>query len=182
MEVETGRYEPGGVLINPGDPHSRWQRANVDPQATGTAAVCYPNRGCMTEHLLGLACAAPSACLLSTGFGAVITSTTSQPAQMDWARTTIYGPPHPIPPTYQIVSPVCFSASLCYALGSHGDLLASTAPFAAEPPSWSTLRIAGFKSAGTMSCPSQRVCFALGTTGVAGAGGAQLAVGRMTFQ
>jgi hypothetical protein len=65
-----------------------------------------------------------------------------------------------------LYSPVCFSTQLCYALGTHGDIVVSTDPFAGDAATWRVFHVPNLGSGTTdLECPSSRLCFALGNNG-----------------
>lgn len=148
------------ILEDPASSQSGWVRADADPEADGMAVIggsCHHN-ACDGEQFTGGSCVAPGSCILTTGYGAIVASTSVANGSPTWTRTVIYGDGHEQRGAYGLSDPVCFSSSLCYILGSRGDLLVSTAPFSSNPTTWSTIRIAGTTPGASLSCPTPQTC------------------------
>jgi hypothetical protein len=155
------------ILENPAGPGSRWLTTEVDPQAKNYSVIggsChsvphYRSSACLSEQITGEACAAPSSCLLTTGYGTVITTSRVDGGPSAWSRTLIYGTGKADRGYYGLSDPVCFSSTLCYMLGARGDLLMSTAPFSPDPTSWHSVHIPHATNPRHLACPTPRLCF-----------------------
>jgi hypothetical protein len=151
------------AIGEPMNPTSRWTYADADPRTGVTNEDCWSS-ACAGEQFTGGACAAPAECLLTTGYGAIVSSPNIQAATASWTRTIVYGSGIHRRGYYGLADPVCFSGSLCYMLGVRGDLLISTAPFSADPGAWQDFHI-GQRPLPTvkqtLSCPSAQTCFVL---------------------
>ena len=158
--------ETVAVLKEPANPRSRWTYANADPATGVTNQYCFRG-GCWGEQFTGGTCIAPADCLLTTGYGAIVTSPSLETGASSWTRTVIYGSGTHRRGYYGLADPVCFSASLCYVLGAQGDLLASVAPFSSTPGTWVDIPIpkrtvpTDYPGRRILSCPSAQVCFVL---------------------
>jgi hypothetical protein len=157
------------VIREPANPRSRWTFTNADPATAVTNKYCF-QRGCFGEQVTGGTCVAPAACLLTTGYGAIVTSLNIEADPSSWTRTVIYGSGIHRPGYYGLSDPACFSGSLCYVLGTRGDLLVSTAPFSANPGAWQDFpfgqgRVPTHRGRQTLSCPSVQTCFVLVNAG-----------------
>ena len=122
---------------------------------------------CFAEQFTGGTCIAPTACLLTSGYGAVIVSADVLGGASTWTRTVVYGHGEHMRGIYQLQDPHCFSTSLCYAIGTQGDLLISTDPFGSDPASWEVFHVPGVKSSQyasadvQLSCADQNDCYVL---------------------
>jgi hypothetical protein len=152
------------ILEHPASRLSSWVRVDADPEADSMAVIggsCHHNT-CDGEQFTGGTCVASGSCILTTGYGAIVASTSVAGGSSTWTRTVIYGDGHEPRGAYELSDPVCFFSSLCYALGSRGDLLVSTAPFSSNPTTWTTISIAGAAPGASLSCPNLQTCFVVG--------------------
>jgi hypothetical protein len=170
-----------GLLPNPLASHSRVTRLKVDPcggqsaatQPCGAVPHCLHGRCIVVyEEIYEGSCVAQAACLLTTNYGAILTSADVTAGHQSWTRTVLYrhfgrasgGP---------IAD--CVSTSLCYVGASPDgnnltttDLLASAAPFSGDVRTWSKVGVKLPRGGAitALSCPSTKLCFVLGTTAV----------------
>lgn len=138
---------------------SQWITVDVEPDADSSNLISGScNRyACLGDQLTGGTCIA-SACLLTTGYGRIITSTDPTGGAAAWTRTRIYGTTNANRGYWGLSDPVCFSTSLCYVLGARGDLLVSTDPFGSDPASWESVPLPHLGQLEQLDCPSARQC------------------------
>ncbi len=151
------------ILEHPASPQSSWVRADADPEADSMAVIggsCHDGE-CEGEQFTGGSCVAPGSCILTTGYGAIVASTSVAGGSSTWTRTVIYGDGHEPRGAYGLSDPVCFSSSLCYVLGSRGDLLVSTGPFSSNPATWTTIHIPGATDRSSLTCPTPQTCLVI---------------------
>jgi hypothetical protein len=161
-------------LVDPLGPHILWVTTDVDPQADSYNVIrgsCRPFAHsklmtCADEQITGAACAGPASCLLTTGYGAIITSTKAAGGASTWTRAVIYGAGHADRGYYGLSDPVCFSTGTCYILGARGDLLMSATPFDPDPGSWKTVHIPirPGDALATLDCPTISICYVFSPT------------------
>lgn len=178
------------VIENPAERQSRWVKMDVAPDNGDPSVIggsCKSNGSCVFEEMTGAACVPSGACLLTTSYGRIIASTDPAAGASAWTRTRVYGTTLEPEDYWGLSDPVCFSTSLCYALGAQGDLLVSTDPFGADAASWVSTPIPGVPSgynAGLdeLSCPSEGVCFVMSANSRSRFYPSKITVGRIIAQ
>lgn len=163
----VGQTKRVAVVRNPAEPHSRWQVSTADPEADSYNVIrgsCHRDT-CLSEQITGAACAAPTSCLLTTDYGAVIASADIAAHTVLWTRAQIYGSTPAVREYYGLSNPVCFSTSLCYVLGARGNLLISRSPFSGDAAGWTTIPIPGVREPTDLACVSPRECLVVGRRG-----------------
>ena len=110
-----------------------------------------PPPGIATDPVRALACATPSLCVASDGFGQIDYST--DPAVSPWTSSFLTS----------LSAASCPSTSLCVGV-SESRIYTSTDP-AAGAGSWTSAQLAGSGSLQAISCPSVNLCVATTSTG-----------------